>query len=99
MSDLLKALVGLLDYALKDGSDELKLEVVVFGASMEEHERSDLSADENFGGLFNEQELSEFSELSTLEFSTVDDLSGERMTREDLEEVRDLLAGKKKGGR
>jgi len=97
MSDLLKALVGLLDYALKDGSDELKLEVVVFGASMEEHERSDLSADENFGGLFNEQELSEFSALSTLEFSTEGDAS-ERMTIEDLQEVRDLLAGKKKGG-
>lgn len=98
MSDLLKALRGLLDYALKDGSEELKLEVVIFGASMEEHERSDLSAEENLGGLFNEHELSEFSALTTLEFSTVD-AATDHMTREDLEELRDLLAGKKKGGR
>jgi hypothetical protein len=87
-SDLVRRLLDALEYVLdKDDSEELQIEITFHGANWE---TDDEDGDD---GLYEyPPTLTDTCPLTILEFSTTDELSGERFEKRDLEELRALLS-------
>ena len=89
-SELVSRLIKALDYVLeKDDSDEVSLEITFHGANWQTDDEGD------------EEDASEYPPtlgdtvpLDTMEFSTTEELSGERFDKRDLRELLDLLMAK-----